>query len=139
MLGILAVPESRFYVALRDRTTGKKQVIFLPEYYRMMAVRLYLFDGQAVAKGQKIQLFELHPGDEGSFDWTFEFQTEEAARDYIAANPERKFLWGGLDPSIACAPVEALPWAKLRYSSDPLPVSRERLIRAVKVFEVAGF
>ncbi len=139
MLGMLAVPESRFYVALKDRSSGKKQVVFLPDYYRMMAVRLYLFDGQAVAKGQKIQLFELHPGDESSYDWTFEFQSEDAARDYIAANPERKFLWGSFDPSIACAQVEGLAWATLRYSSDPLPVSRERLVRAVKVFEVAGF
>lgn len=139
MLGILGEPESRYYVALTDRSTGRKQVVFLPDYYRMMAVRLYLFDGEAVDRKLRIQLFELHPGDESSYDWTFEFQSEEAAREYMAANSSRKFLVGSLDPSASCVPLDPVPWAKLAYSSDPLPISRERLVRAVKIFEVAGF
>jgi asparagine N-glycosylation enzyme membrane subunit Stt3 len=138
MLRILDEPESRFYVALTDRSTGKKQVVFLPDYYRMMAVRLYLYDGQAVDKKLRIQLFELHPGDESSYDWTFEFQTEEAAREYMAANSSRKFLVGSLDSGSSCVRLDAVPWAKLAYSSDPLPISRERFVRAVKIFEVAG-
>ena len=64
------------------------------------------------------------------------FATEAEARAFMRESAEENLIFGGLDPTVPCVPLDRLPWAHLVYSSDPRPMVRERAATAVKVFEI---
>jgi hypothetical protein len=115
--------------------------VYLPTYYQTMAARLYLADGEAVA---------------GSGPWVFEtqriqtrdgkaaelivssrhFASEAEAGAYLAEHRFLRLTYGCLDPGKSCVALPAVAGLQRVFSSDPLPVSAERRVRAVKIFQV---
>jgi dolichyl-diphosphooligosaccharide--protein glycosyltransferase len=113
-------------------------VVYLPQYYRSMAARLYLLDGEA-ATGRDVLLFETQVEDGwDTVIWRREFATESEAAGFAAGHPERSFLMACIDPGRSCVSLEPLAGVRRVFSSDPLPLSLERPLRAVKIFEVEG-
>jgi asparagine N-glycosylation enzyme membrane subunit Stt3 len=129
---------------LTERTSGgetKARPIYLPTYYRTMAARLYLADGEAV-DGTGPWVFETEPtkGRNGKTVETIvasrHFASEEAAAGYLAERQFARLTVGCLDPGKSCVALPAVSGIRRVFSSDPLPISPERPVRAVKVFEV---
>jgi asparagine N-glycosylation enzyme membrane subunit Stt3 len=115
--------------------------VYLPTYYQTMIARLYLADGAAVA---------------GANPWVFEtaattapngktvelivskhqFSTQNEVASFVGERPSARLIVGCLDPSTSCVPLPAVKGLKRVFTSDPLPLSRDRLVRAVKIYEV---
>ena len=87
--------------------------LWLPEYYRTMAARLYLADGKAVTGG-KPWVVETRPElSRGNrlvdvVLWHRQFETEEEANQYMNANPQRRLVLGCVDPEISCVSLPAV-------------------------------
>jgi dolichyl-diphosphooligosaccharide--protein glycosyltransferase len=113
-------------------------VVYLPRYYRTMTARLYLSDGDAVA-GKDAWLFETTIRDHReTITWRQQFPSVGEANMFIAAHPDRRLLLACIDPGRSCVDLDAVTGLRSVFSSDPLPLSAERPVRAVKIFEVAG-
>lgn len=131
-----------FRVLVQTTESGPRAVpVYLPDYYGTMAARLYLADGAEV-HGSGPWLFEVQaahfqewPGAE-EIAWTQRFESESKAEEYMRLHPLERFVMGCLDPGVSCVDVPAVKGLRQVYSSDPLPISRERTVRAVKIFEL---
>jgi len=117
--------------------------VYLPDYYRTMAARLYLFEGAAVP---------------GTGPWLFEtqrtvttggttaevllrsqhFASESEAYAYQGAHPTARLTMGCLDPQVSCFPIPAVHGLRRVFSSSSQPASPQAPMRAVKIFEVTG-
>ena len=131
-----------FHVLIQTTESGPHAVpVYLPDYYLTMAARLYLADGAEV-KGSGPWLFEVRPaaslGPPGAevISWAQRFESEAKAGEYMSAHPLGRFIMGCLDPGASCVDVPAVRGLRRVYSSDPLPISPERTVRAVKIFEL---
>jgi asparagine N-glycosylation enzyme membrane subunit Stt3 len=130
------------FLAERD-SQGKLQTrpVYLPTYYQSMAARLYLSDGEAVA-GTGPWVFETEPtsGRDGRtvelIVGAHHFNTEPEATAYLSERHSARITVGCLDPGKSCVALPAVKGMRRVFSSDPLPLSPERAVRAVKVFEV---
>ena len=101
-----------------------------------MAARLYLSNGEAVS-GRDAWVFEIRRKDGAdSIVWQRRFDLGSEALEFAASNQGRPLLVGCIDPGRSCVDLESVAGLQPVFSSDPLPVSPERPIRAVKVFEV---
>jgi len=124
-----------YFRLLIDKGAGEERrvPVYLPAYYRTMMARLYLAEGAEV-KGSGPWLFSADEDDQ--IQWSGHFESEQQASEYMAAHPFDQFVEGCLDPGASCFDLPAVPGLRHVYSSDPLPISRERTVRAVKIFEV---
>jgi dolichyl-diphosphooligosaccharide--protein glycosyltransferase len=111
---------------------GQEVRVYLPTYYRSMAFRLYIFEGQA-GKAQGA-LYAIHTHEEQVrrstyrvIDFKRRFATEQEARNFAHGPQEADFVIGGFESNKSCVPVDAVPGLRLAYSSGGP--------RAVKVFE----
>lgn len=114
--------------------------VYLPAYYRSMAARLYLKDGQA-APGGEVWVFQTEKRKAGARTidvviWGRLFPSETEAMAYVAANSGVPLTAGCIDPSHSCVPLDAVAGMRRVFSSDPDPISPARKVRAVKIFEV---
>lgn len=128
-----------FYRVLMQEVDGQRRplVAYLPRYYRTMAARLYLADGEAV-RGGNVWVFEtaVENGRENVIGQQ-QFASESEALAFVQDHRDRSLVMACIDPGRSCVDVDAVPGVRRVFSSDPLPISPERPIRAVKVFEVA--
>lgn len=121
---------------------GIQLFVYLPEFYRSMAARLYIFDGKAARTNLKFSVFvthQEHAADGSNYDVLIsahDFTTQQQAWDYMAANQGENMILGSADPTVSCVELEDLTWAKRVFTSDQTPFSAGVLPRAVKVFEV---
>jgi asparagine N-glycosylation enzyme membrane subunit Stt3 len=132
-------PHDFFRLLIQESAFERRPLpVYLPRYYRSMAVRLYLTDGEAVT-GRDAWVFETQEksGLE-TIVWSQRFALGREAAAFLDAHPERRLLLACIDPGRSCVDLEAADGLRRVFSSDPLPVSPERPLRAVKVFEVAG-
>jgi len=128
----------RFAQTVFQRTeTGLDPVLlFHPDYYRSIAMRLYLFAGREVTPEGPIWVVEL--GERRSSRGVAyqeltageRFAEYEAAAAYAAEQPGRKLV--GLDPLRSCVPLEPLDGYSLAYDSRATSFGR---LPAVRVFE----
>jgi dolichyl-diphosphooligosaccharide--protein glycosyltransferase len=131
-----------FRVLIQDTVDGPRALpVYLPEYYRTMAARLFLFDGAETA-GTGPWLFETQPVRSGAgtlveaIAWAQHFASEPEAAAYMKARPFARFTLGCVDPGVSCFALPAVNGLRRAFSSDPLPLSPDRTVRAVKIFEV---
>jgi dolichyl-diphosphooligosaccharide--protein glycosyltransferase len=131
-----------FRILLQTTDSGLSPLpVYLPDYYRTMAARLYLSDGAEVP-GTGPWLFEVKPADSAglagaeTITWYKRFESESAAEAYTLAHPYNHFIMGCLDAGASCVALPAVKGLRRVWSSDPLPVSPERTVRAVKIFQV---
>jgi hypothetical protein len=116
--------------------------IYLQDFYRSMAARLYLFDGQPAPERVRMTVFttrRVRAVSGQDYDVLIaksEFPSEQKAFDYMAANTGETMVLGSTDPTVSCVDLEPLPWAKRVFTSDETPLAGNRVPRAVKIFEV---
>jgi dolichyl-diphosphooligosaccharide--protein glycosyltransferase len=121
---------------------GTPITVFLQDFYRSMASRLYLFDGQTTASRFRITVFTTRRERASSgkdYDVLIarrDFPSEQKAFEYMAANTGEAMVLGSTDPTVSCVELESLPWAKRVFTSDETPLTGDRLPSAVKVFEI---
>ena len=129
-----------FGVGARGR--GVPITIYLQDFYRSMAARLYLFDGQSAPGHVRMTVFTTRRERSVSghdYDVLIskrEFPSEQKAFDYMAANIGETMVLGSMDPTVSCVELEALPWAKRVFTSDETPLAGNRVPHAVKIFEI---
>jgi asparagine N-glycosylation enzyme membrane subunit Stt3 len=116
----------------REGAAGRVARVYLPTYYRSMAARLYLADGQAV-KGTGPWIFETTPG-HGPGGRPVElvvaphhFDSETAAAAYLLRHPSDRLTYGCIDPKVSCIDLPAVSGLKWVFSSAK---------GAVKIFQV---
>jgi dolichyl-diphosphooligosaccharide--protein glycosyltransferase len=116
-------------------------VVYYPEFYRTMAVRLYAFDGQAVTPRNStwvIATKERKAGRRIHQDLRFAkpFDSYEAAAQYLEQHKKEDpgLRIAGLDPRRSCVPLEPLRGFRLEFASRPVPVAQQTVIETVKVF-----
>jgi asparagine N-glycosylation enzyme membrane subunit Stt3 len=117
--------------------------VYLPTYYQTMVSRLYVEDGEAVA-GTGPLVFETTPT-KGPGGKTVElivasrhFASEAEAAVYVEQRRFARLTVGCLNPAESCFALPAVKGLKRVFSSDLLPISQDRPVRAVKIFQVTA-
>jgi hypothetical protein len=121
-----------------DGGGGTPVLIFYPEYFQSMAIRLYLHDGEAHQPVNAATVFALREsgGPLKTISSRRTFETYEQARRYMDARPDQDLLLGSLDPFKSCVPLEAVEGLRLVFDSSPGSVlGEDGRARAVKIFE----
>jgi len=129
-------------LAENDGKGGMKSLpVYLPAYYQTLAARLYLSDGEPVT-GTGPWVFETEPAtNRGGRKVELvvssrHFKNESEANAYLSERQSAHLTVGCLDVGVSCVSLLAVKGLKRVFSSDPLPVSRLRPVRAVKIFQV---
>jgi dolichyl-diphosphooligosaccharide--protein glycosyltransferase len=116
--------------------------VYLPDYYRSMAVHLYTFDGRRVNAPSEVSVFTSRPiptlsgGEAQGLIAVRKFPSLQRAYDYMAANSGENMTLGSTDPAVSCVELEDLSWVRRVFTSDETLPRPNRLPAAVKVFEV---
>jgi dolichyl-diphosphooligosaccharide--protein glycosyltransferase len=136
-------PGSQFYdVMLEVNARGVRTpvILFYPEYYRTMAVRMYVFGGQAAAPKNStwVITYAERPRPDGTAERevleSARFATyEEAAAHLAKPGPAQRVLVGP-DPRVPCVPIEALTTFRLVHDSPDIS-ARVANLPSVRIFE----
>jgi dolichyl-diphosphooligosaccharide--protein glycosyltransferase len=119
----------------------KPVILFYPEYYRSMVVRLYNFDGKRVVpRSTMVISYEERLSREGQpykeITSAKSFPSYEQAEDYISSQKSGNYRIVGSDPFVSPVPLQALEHYKLVYSSKGSKMMPSGgLISEVKIFE----
>ena len=114
--------------------------VFYPEYFRSMAARLYLYDGEAYRPKNATTVFALRDGRDAGGRETISsqqtFETYERAVRYVDARPDQNLIIGTMNPYKSCAPLERVEGFLLAHDSAPkATLGADGKPQAVKVFE----
>jgi oligosaccharyl transferase (archaeosortase A-associated) len=119
----------------------KPAILFHPEYYRSLIIRLYNFDGQQVIpQSTAVISYQERVSQEGitykEVTDLQQFPSYEEAEAYIASQESGSYKIVGNTPFISPVPLEALEHYKLVYSS-PSSITQPVIgsIPEVKIFE----
>jgi len=138
------IPIENFYETyyIAEKGTLKPVILYYPEYYRSLAVRLYNFDGAsltpdrsiAIAYQEKVtttgrkykEITDVHP-----------FSSYQEAEAFIASQKSRNYRIVSDNPFLSPVPLERLQSYKLVYSSksDMIQMSGIGIVPEVKIFE----
>lgn len=110
-------------------------LIYMPDYFRTMAVRMYNFDGRAIVAGPVVSVFTVLPGQQAEAVVSERrFPSEAAARKFMESNPGEQMFLGSRDPMMSCVDIEQLTEVKRIFAS-----AETAGLRAVKVFELLPY
>ena len=133
---------------LRQEERTVRVLLYYPEYYRSLAVRLYNFDGQAVVPMESVVVtYEEQEGMNVRMITSAEvFDTYEEAAAFLAGkeqgNPgqkQEKYRIVGVHPFGSPVPLEALKQYKLIHSSEVTELPNLGVsLPEVKTFEYIG-
>jgi dolichyl-diphosphooligosaccharide--protein glycosyltransferase len=135
--------EQNFYDVYYQPQEGRlvPVVLFYPEYYRSLVVRLYNFDGRAVTPQNTLVIsYEEKTAPDGSAYKQItshqSFSSYEKAENYIARQSSGNFRIVGTNLFASPVPLQALEHYKLIYSSDSSVMQPNfGRISLVKIFE----
>lgn len=119
-------------------------LLFYPEYYRSLAVRLYNFDGsQVTPQSSNVISYEERISREGEpykvITEAKSFSSYEEAEAYISSQESGNYRIVSEGPFASPVPLEALEHYKLIYSSDSSIMQPSvGMISEVKIFEYSG-
>ncbi len=119
-------------------------VVFYPEYYRSLAVRLYNFNGEAVTpQNVGVISYEERMNREGAFykeiTSSKSFPTYDEATAYISKQKSGNYRIVGSNPFTSPVPLDELQSYKLVYSSEiSFNQPEAGMIPALKIFEYEG-
>lgn len=111
--------------------------IYLPDYYRTMAVRMYNFDGRTIVAAPEVSVFttqRLRAMSGLELDTLVserKFPSEEKALQFMQLNRGESMTFGSRDPMVSCVNVEALTGVKRVFAS-----AEPSGPQTVKVFEL---
>ncbi|HMB70239.1 MAG TPA: STT3 domain-containing protein [bacterium] len=120
-------------------TSGRDpMILYRPEYFRTMAVRLFTFDGRAARPSSSTVVVSYEEGEDPATDprravAIRRFETYEEAEAYRASLPGSHHSLGSTDPGRSCVPLSPLRGYSLVYESPDSP--RGERISRVKIFE----
>ena len=145
MIGWSGRDENDFYGTYYRETEPNKLervIVYYPEYYQSMCVRLYLFGGEEVIPSYDTRVISYAEiTDKSGFKLKKivtekEFATYEAAKSYLDSQTEPNYRLVGVNPFISPVPLEKLENYKQVYQSPPrLPTWGDNTISYVKIFE----
>jgi len=133
--------ESDFYELCWYQKDGKYEplLVFYPDFYRSMVIRLYNFDGKQVVPSQTpVMTYEERQTAQGNFREIIDiknFDSYEAAQTYIASRKSGNYRIVGTNPVTSPVPLEELPDYKLVYSSKQGSQTGTAALSSVKIFE----
>jgi dolichyl-diphosphooligosaccharide--protein glycosyltransferase len=116
-------------------------ILFYPEYYRSLVVRLYNFDGRQVTPQSSTVISYQEKVSRGGVTYkeitsVQYFPSYKEAEAYISSQKSGNYKIVGNNPFISPVPLEALEHYKLVYSSDSsMTVPSVGKISEVKIFE----
>ena len=116
-------------------------LLYHPEYYRSLCVRLYSFNGKAVTpESCMVIAYEerITPDGEDYKEVTGSksFATYEEARAYIESQTAGNYQIAGNNPAVSCVPLKKLKNYELVYESEPPAGSSDAgTSKAIKIFE----
>ena len=134
--------ETDFYELCWQKQGDKyvPKLVFYPEFYRAMIVRLYDFDGLAVTP-QYTTVMTYHqqlPGGQAFKEILGykNFKNYSDAQAFVSSQQQGQFKIIGTDPLVSPVPLEQLTDYKLVYSSTQKASSGSlTLLPAVKIFQ----
>jgi dolichyl-diphosphooligosaccharide--protein glycosyltransferase len=130
-----------YYYQPKDGQLEPVRLLYYPEYYRSLAVRLYNFDGKAVTPEECMVIsYEEKMTGEGihykQVIGSWSFTTYEEATSYVAGQKSGNYAIGSPNPFNSPVPLEELRHYKLIYSSDSFVMyAGVGRVPAVKIFE----
>jgi dolichyl-diphosphooligosaccharide--protein glycosyltransferase len=115
-------------------------LLFYPEYYQTMVVRLYNFDGSAVTPGEVnvIGFNQVTANDGNKYNLindTKKFNTYGEAEEFVAGQTPGTYRIVGEDPFKSPVPLEALKNYKLVHGSEQNVTAGSNNTPQVKIFE----
>ena len=125
----------------RKGNTLEPLILFYPEYYRSLVVRLYSFNGSRVTpKTSMVISYQEKVSPDGQsyklIDSVQSFETYGKAQAYITSQKSGNYRIVGANPYISPVPLEALEHYKLVYSSKGTVMQPSiGTIPEVKIFE----
>ena len=142
MAGGAGGPISRYYeIYYRNQKDSLiPTLLYYPEYYRTMAVRLYCFDGKEYAPQETAVIsWEVKKGADGSayreITGLKTFRNYPEAEAFIAAQKTGNWRIAGKDPFVSPAPLEALEGYRPVFSSSQKARVGNAEAPEVKIFE----
>jgi oligosaccharyl transferase (archaeosortase A-associated) len=135
---------SQLYQVLYTRGPDQKlhaNVVYLPAYYRMMATRLYVFNGAAVVPHASSWVVETAPAQTNTklveeMVSARRFDTYDEAASFMAMHPGPRFRLVGRDPYASCVPLPALPaYSRIHESPFGRAIGAGRKLADIVVFE----
>jgi oligosaccharyl transferase (archaeosortase A-associated) len=117
--------------------------IYTPEYYKLLAVRLFNFNGQAVNAKPMVITWEEKTTTTGARIHLIiaadEYESYEAAQQYIAENPDKNLYLGGSSPFISPIQLDAVEDYEMVFgSTQTLAATESQTSSTVKVFKYIG-
>jgi oligosaccharyl transferase (archaeosortase A-associated) len=122
------VPTQYARLLYRDDSAGYQGVlVYLPDYYRTMSVRLFSFDGRRVASNESWVIATRDEQVTGGnhidvIKWTRRFGSEREARGFIAAHPEQRVTLGGFDTASSCVDLDESAGFTPMFRSDTVKI-----------------
>lgn len=119
-------------------------MVFYPEYYRPLAIRLYNFDGsQVIPQSTRVISYQEGISPEGEpckeITSTQSFPTYEEAEAYVLSQESDNYRIVGDNPFVSPVPLEVLEHYRLIYSSESCIMQPGiGMISEVKIFEYIG-
>jgi dolichyl-diphosphooligosaccharide--protein glycosyltransferase len=112
-------------------------VLFLPDYFRALCVRLHSFGGASHA-ATNVFAVACEPGADGVDEIVASrrFATFDEAAHWVAAQPDGRAFVASTSPLAPCVPLEATDGFRLAFrSSESVPVPGREPISRVQVWE----
>ncbi|MFA5065936.1 MAG: oligosaccharyl transferase, archaeosortase A system-associated [Dehalococcoidia bacterium] len=146
LAGLSGRQESDYYELCWHQTEGKyvPLLVFYPEYYRTMVVRLYNFDGVAVTPASTMVMAwqERQLPDGRKFKEITElkkFRSYAEAEAFIKGQAQVNYRVIGTDPLVSPVPLEALASYNIVYQSKEMgSVGSPAQLPAIKIFEISN-
>jgi len=144
LAGLSGKQESDYYELCWQQKDGRyvPLLVFYPEYYQTMVVRLYNFDGKAVAPASAAvmswQERQMPDGQKFKEITGFKsFRSYAEAGAFIKGQKEGDYRIIGVDPLVSPVPLEALSAYHPVYQSKEMAgVGSATQLPAVKIFEI---
>jgi oligosaccharyl transferase (archaeosortase A-associated) len=130
-----------YEIYYRQQNEGMVQaLLYYPEYYKTMAVRLYCFDGKQYNPQETAVIsWELQSGPDGRpvklITGLKTFRNYNDARDFITSQKSGNWRIVGKDPLLSPVPLEALQGYQPAFSSSQKTKAGNTDVPVVKVFE----
>jgi oligosaccharyl transferase (archaeosortase A-associated) len=135
-------PQSLYYeIYYRQQNEGLAQaLLYYPEYYQTMAVRLYCFEGKKyVPQETAVISWEPQSGADGRpvklITGLKSFRSYADAADFISAQKSGNWRVVGKDPLVSPVPLVALPGYSTAYNSSQKSKPGSTETSSVKIFE----
>ena len=118
--------------------------VYTPEYYKLLSVRLYNFNGKATTSEKPMVLTYQDKTDSHGSSYRLvsnaqEFNSYQEAQSYISSHPDEKDVIAGSNPFTNPVPIEAVPNFNLVFSSTKNDATSVNAGQAeVKVFQYSG-